>query len=255
MRISYEARPQPTLDTEDNELLRRLDHASLKRLRRSLSSVDLQDEEVLYRAGEHISHIYFPITAVLCTLTIMKDGRTVESMTVGNEGASWVSASLGTPTMPCQTMVAVGGTAHKIATKHVEKELRHNSVFHNLLTEYSQALLISSLRTGSCNILHSLSQRSARWLLMTLDRTPSTEFHITHCFMAALLACSRSSLTMILGDLEMSGGIHTRRGRIEVADRQKLEKSACECYEKIRQTYEELRVRKHRFVSDAVNTT
>jgi len=246
MRTSYEAQLLPRLDTEDNELLRRLDHASLERLRPKLRSVSLQDEEVLYRAGDRISHIYFPITAVLCMLTIMEDGRTVETLTVGNEGASWVSASLGTPTMPCQTMVAVSGTAHKIATRHVEEEIRHNGIFHNLLTEYSHALLISSLRTGSCNALHSLSQRSARWLLMTLDRTTGTEFHITHHFMAALLACSRTALTTVLGELETAGGIHTRRGRIELASRHKLEKSACECYATIRETYEELRAREEK---------
>jgi CRP-like cAMP-binding protein len=122
-------------------------------------------------------------------------------------------------------------------------------LFHDLVTEYSHALLISSLRTGACNSLHTLTQRSARWLLLTLDRTSTDEFGITHEFLAALLACSRTTLTTILGELEATGGIHTKRGRIELANRKKLESSACECYWTIRENYEELTSREARLPS------
>src|SRR3569833_1969457 len=112
-------------------------------------------------------------------LTIMKDGRSIEAATVGNEGAAWVSASLGSPTMPCQTMAVIGGRAHKIAARHEEEEIRRNGTFHDVLTEYAHALLIASLRTGACNGLHSLSQRSARCMLITLDRTADGRCSIT----------------------------------------------------------------------------
>jgi len=243
MPRDYTAAPPPSLSIDGNDLLRRLNEEGLERLRPRLKPVILRAEEILYQGGDRISHIYFPNTAVLCMLTIMKDGRTVESATVGHEGASWVSASLGTPTMPCQTMVAVAGSAHKIATRYVEAEIRQNGIFHDLLSEYSHALLISSLRTGACNTLHSLAQRSARWLLVALDRTSGSEFVITHEFMAALLGCSRTSLTTVLGELEHAGGIRTRKGRIELIDRKSLEKCACECYRTIRENFEELRVR------------
>ena len=106
----------------------------------------LKREEILYRPGEAISHIYFPETAVLCMLTIMEDGRTIEAATVGCEGASWLSASYGAPPMPCQTMVAVAGFSHRIAVRYVEEEIQQNGEFHNVLTEYAHALLISSFR-------------------------------------------------------------------------------------------------------------
>ena len=144
--------------------MRYLDPDASARLIPKMKDVTLQAEEVLYHPGARISHIYFPTTAVLCMLTIMYDGRTIESATVGHEGASWVTASLGTPTMPCQTMVAVAGNAYRIAAEHVEEEIRQNGLFHDLVSEYSHSLLISSLRTGACNALHTLTQRAARWL-------------------------------------------------------------------------------------------
>ena len=84
---------QPLLQLHENQLVRYLDPDASARLIPKMKDVTLQAEEVLYHPGARISHIYFPTTAVLCMLTIMDDGRTVESATVGHEGASWVSAS------------------------------------------------------------------------------------------------------------------------------------------------------------------
>lgn len=232
--------------TEQNGLLRRLDAQSLARLTPRLRPVMLKSEEVLYKAEDTISHIFFPSSAVLCMLTIMKDGRTVESATVGREGASWVSASYGSPTMPCQTTVALGGGGFRIAARYVEEEIRHNGKFHNVLTEYAHSLLISSFRTGACNALHTLTQRCARWMLTTLDRTTGTEFCITHQFLASLLGCNRAVLTTVLGDMEKAGGILTQRGRIEIADRGRLETLSCECYEVIRDNFLQLAEREER---------
>jgi hypothetical protein len=182
----------------------------------------------------------------------MEDGRSVESATVGSEGASWVSASLGSPSMPCQTMVSVGGSARKISAEHVELEIKRNGRFHDLLSEYSHALLISSLRIGACNALHTVTQRCARWMLTTLDRTAQERFAITHDFLAGLLGCSRPTLTSILGELEAAGAIQTRRGMIEIVDRGRLEQSVCECYALVHQAFEDLHGRLDDRVSSEV---
>jgi CRP-like cAMP-binding protein len=224
-----------------NRLLRRLAGESGGDLRPLLRSTMLVSQQVLYRPGARISKIYFPETAVLCMLTCMADGHTIESATVGREGASWISASLGFQTMPCQTMVAVGGAAYVLSTQFIEQEIEKNGAFHKVLSEYSHALLISSFRTGACNALHSLTQRCARWMLTTLDRTSEGSFTITHEFLASLLGCSRPILTGILGDLERAGGVHIRRGVIEVTDRMRLEAASCECYRVIRETFSHLK--------------
>jgi CRP-like cAMP-binding protein len=223
-----------------NGLLGRLSPEAFHHLLPALTPVTLEAEEVLYKPDQQISDIYFPDTAVLCMLTIMEDARSIEAATVGNEGASWVSASVGTPTMPCQTMVAVSGRAFKIPAKRVEEELRRNGLFHNLVSEYAHALLISSLRTGACNALHSHTQRAARWMLTTLDRTSNERFRITQDFMASLLGCTRTTLNGILFEFEKSGAVQNRRGSIEILDRSLLQNFACECYETIRHTYMDL---------------
>ncbi len=229
-----------------NRLLVCLDEETTRRWEPLLKLTQLESQQVLYRPEERISRIYFPVSAVLCMLTVMEDGHTIESATVGNEGASWISASFSTPSMPCQTMVAVGGAAYAIEARHVEQETQRNSVFHNALSEYSHTLLISSLRTGACNALHTVTQRCARWMLITLDRTVQERFAITQEYLASLLGCNRPALTHILGELERAGGIHSTRGKIEIVNRIKLEQSTCECYRLIRGQFESLRAREAR---------
>jgi CRP-like cAMP-binding protein len=223
-----------------NALLKHLNQESLDRLIPMLRPVALTAQQVIYKADEQIEDIYFPDTAVLCLMTIMADGSSIKVATVGSEGASWVSASLGAPTMPCETVVVIGGRAFKIAARHVENEIRHNRFFESVITAYSHALLIATLRTVACNGLHSLHQRTARWMLATMDRTEDGHFTITQEFLAALLGCRRSSINLLLTDFEKQGAIQIHRGGIDVVNRSALEKLTCECYGVIRDTYEAL---------------
>ena len=223
-----------------NALLRRLQPESFERLVPMLEPVTLGDRQVLYHPDQKVTDIYFPDTAILCMLTIMEDGRTIEAVTVGEEGASWISASVGTPAMPCQTMAAVGGRAYKVATSEMEAEIRRNGRAHDLFSEYAHALLISSLRTGACNGLHSHTERAARWMLSALDRTGGQQFAITQDFLASLLGCTRPTLNHIMAELTHLGAVENRRGSIVVVDRALLEKAACECYATIRKIFKDL---------------
>ena len=234
--MSYSS-PVSQLDASPNYLLVRLDQEAYLRLKAHLRPVILESKQVVYPAGSRIRHVLFPETAVLCMLTLMKDGRTVESATVGREGASWISASVGAPSMPCQTMAVIAGRAQSLDVRYLEEELERNGRFHNLLSRYSHALLIQALRTGACNALHSLHERCARWMLTTLDRTDESSFAVTHEFLASLIGCGRPVLTLILRDLEAAGAITLYRGAIHVRDRSVLEAASCECYEIIRENH------------------
>ena len=221
-----------------NHLLAALDKEALLRITPHLQSVLLQAKQILYRAEAHMHHIFLPETAVLCMLTQMEDGRSVESATVGREGASWVSASVSAPSMPCQTMVAIGGRAQRLGIRYLEEESQRNGSLHQVLTRYSHALLIQVLRTGACNALHTVQQRSARWMLETLDQTDEDSFAVTHDFLASLIGCGRSVLTLVLRDMEEAGAVKLHRGWIHIQNRKKLEGLGCECYKIIRRNHE-----------------
>src|ERR1044071_8677090 len=170
-------------------------------------------------------------------MTVMANGDTLETATVGLEGASWISASIGAPSMPCETVVAIGGDAHALDIKDLDHEMRENQPFRDILTQYSHALLIHSMRMTGCTGLHTLEQRCARWIVETLDRVSADRFSITHEFLAMLLGATRSSVSVIVKDFVRRGMLRVERGRVLVGDREKLLTVSCDCYAVIKQNY------------------
>lgn len=214
-----------------NSLLSTLDADGRNRFLSKMRLVELEAKQVLYRPDQRISEIYFPEDSVIAMLTVMENGATIESATVGREGASWISASFRSPTMPCQTMVAIAGQAYRVPAEVVEQEIRHNGEFHDTLSHYSHVLLVQTLRSTACNGLHTLEQRASRWMLLTLDRTDLDHFVVTHEFLASLLGVQRPGVSQLVERFAARGILEIKRGSIRVANREKLRRMSCECYE------------------------
>src|SRR5713101_9934756 len=188
-----------------NQLLNSLEPAAFERVAKKLTRVKLGQKQVVYKPDQPIDHVIFPENTVLCLMTVMSNGDTIEAATVGREGASWISATVGAPSMPCETIVVIEGTALRMAAGDLDRELGRNGHFRDILTEYSHALLIASMRTSACNGLHGLQQRCARWILMTLDRVDSDRFAVTKEFLAQLLGTSRPTVSVLVSALEKAG--------------------------------------------------
>jgi CRP-like cAMP-binding protein len=221
----------------ENKLIASLREDAYRRLAAKLTPATLEARQVLYRPNQRIGEVYFPESCVICLMTLMANGDTLETATVGREGASWISASIGAPSMPCETIVAIGGKALVLKIDDLDQEMQENEHFRDLLTQYSHALLIHSMRMTGCTGLHSLPQRTARWMLTTLDRVAETEFAVTHEFLAMLLGSSRPSISVVIQDFETRGLLRNERGRVLVGDRDRLLSAACDCYEVIKENY------------------
>ena len=229
-------------DTErpGNKLLRLLEPAAYQRLAPRLKPTTLHAKDILYKPNQPIHTVYFPATAVICQMTVMKNGDTLETATVGMEGASWISASFGAPSMPCETVVAISGDARALDIGDLDREMKENAHFRDVLTQYSHALLIHCMRMTGCTGLHSLEQRCARWILETLDRVSADRFSITHEFLAMLLGVSRPSVSVAIEDFVRQGMLRVERARILIGDRNELLKMSCDCYAVIKQNYEQV---------------
>jgi len=221
-----------------NQLLNSLEPGAFERIAKKLTRVTLHSKEVAYKANEPIDHVLFPENAVVCLMTVMSNGDTIEAATVGREGASWISASVGAPSMPCETIVVIEGSALRLPIANLDRELKENGHFRDVLTEYSHALLIASMRTSACHGLHGLQERCARWMLMTLDRVDSDRFAVTKEFLAQLLGTNRPTVSVLVSVLEKAGILNVEGRSVTIADRNRLKEAACECYDVIRKTYE-----------------
>src|SRR5215203_4728326 len=87
-------------------LLARLPDVERERLRPHFERVTLHHGFSAIVPDEPIRDVYFPLTCLLSMVTMMEDGSTVESGTIGREGMSGIPALLnaGQTTMPtfCQ---------------------------------------------------------------------------------------------------------------------------------------------------------
>lgn len=226
-------------DNPRNQLLNALSRGAFARLSPRLAPVLLRVGNVLHHPEHGPDRIYFPDDSVICQLAVMSDGSTLETATLGVEGASWVPGSVGASSMPGQTMVAVSGSAHTLTIRDLERELEENEELHDVLTKYTHTLLIHSMRLTACTGVHTAHERCARWILTTVDQLQREQFAVTHELMATILGTTRPSITVIMQDLIRQGALTATRGRVAVHDRNRLLSASCECYDAIRAHYKQ----------------
>jgi CRP-like cAMP-binding protein len=103
---------------------------------------------------------------------------------------------------------------------------------------YTQSLLLQTSQVAACNRLHSISERLARWLLMSDDRCQCMELPFTQEFLSLMLGVRRAGVTEAALILQTEELIHYRRGHIQIKDRAGLEDYTCECYKVIKAEFD-----------------
>jgi len=219
-------------DLSKNQILAALPGRETKRLFPNLRAVSFGSRDVLFKAGDAIDYIYFPLNAVVSPLVLMHDGRSAAVSLVGNEGLVGLpSAILGMKTAPWHAIVQIPGDFLKIKAAAVQAEFRRCDVLHDRVLRYTRFLLAEISQTAACNSLHVLEERLARWLLMIHSRVRKDEFPITHELLADMLGMSRSEVTRAAGSFRKTKLIRYSHGKVTILDRARLESMACECYD------------------------
>ena len=213
-----------------NDILRALLSSEYRHLRPRLQRVDLEAGDVVYAMDQRIDHVYFPETAVVAMIDTLEDGSTVEVGVIGHEGMVGINVFLGSLVTPDKAVVQISGSAMRMKTRDLRKELHFGSPLQRLLLRYTQVLLAVISQSVACSQHHTVTQRLARWLLAMSDRAESSEFEMSHKSIAAMLGVRREGVTAAAVMLQAAGLITYSRARIRVVDKAGLRKKACECY-------------------------
>lgn len=213
-----------------NDILRALLSSEYRHLRPKLEQVDLRFGDVVYATDQRIDHVYFPETAVVAMIDTLDDGSTVEVGIIGHEGMVGINVFLGSLVTPDQALVQIPGSAMRMKTRDLRKELRFGSPLQRLLLRYTQVLLAVISQSVACSQHHSVTQRLARWLLAMSDRAESNEFEMSHKSIATMLGVRREGVTEAAVKLQAAGLITYSRARIRVVDKAGLRRKSCECY-------------------------
>jgi CRP-like cAMP-binding protein len=168
------------------------------------------------------------------------EGESVEVGVVGFEGMAGISAVLGVDRSPHEAMVQIPDGGIRMSVRALREEFKRGGALHDLLLRYTQGLLLQTSQVAACNRLHSLSERLARWLLMSYDRCACEDLPFTQEFLSLMLGVRRAGVTEAAVILQTEGYINYRRGHIQIIDREGLELYACDCYEIVKAEFDSL---------------
>jgi CRP-like cAMP-binding protein len=228
------------INPSKNQLLTALPEADWRRWAQHVDIVSLGLGQVLYEAGDTLTHAYFPIDSIISLLYVMKDGESAEIAVVGHEGVVGIALFMGGDSTPSRAIVQNAGQSYRISAKVLRSEFNNAAPVLHLLLRYTQALITQMTQTAACNKHHSLQQQLCRWILLSLDRLASDNLTMTQQLMANMLGVSLKTMNEGGRALQDKGVIRYADGHITVLDRAGLEKLTCECYGVVKKEYDRL---------------
>jgi Crp-like helix-turn-helix domain len=198
-----------------------------------IEMVELDIGKSVLRRGAEVGHSLFPFGSTMVSMVVdLADGRSVEVASIGREGAVGGIISCGYVPAFTSAAVMVAGPAARIPMNVIEEAKGRSAHLRNLFCRYSDYLLAQIMQSVACNSFHPIEARAARWLLTAHDRA-GKRLELTQESLAGLLGVQRTTVNAVARELQDEGLITTRRGIIEVHDREGLQRRACECYDRV----------------------
>lgn len=213
-----------------NKILAVIPHEEFTRFSHRLETVRLEKGEVVYVAGDKISHAYFPVKGLLSMLSTTETGSTVEVAMVGNEGMVGLPTILKKDLIPYEVAVQIPTETFKIRSEALQEEFDKGQTLHDVILRYLHVLITQISQSTICNRFHTLEEGLSSWLLIARYRVNSNTLNFTQETIAHALGVPRTGVTMAAGALQKAGLIRYSRGKIVVLDQLRLEAKSCECY-------------------------
>jgi CRP-like cAMP-binding protein len=218
--------PQPT-----NLLLDTLSSVDQLRILATTDSVLLPVRAMLYQPGIRPRYAYFLTDGIASVVMNATGGQIAEVGIIGREGVAGALHLLGPLPVPTECFMQIAGSARRLLLTDLEVLFMNSGPVRARVLEFIQMASINTAQLAACNALHSLDQRLARWLLVVQDRMQGPTYLLTHEFLAEMLVVQRPTLSIAAASLQREGIIHYRHGHLKILKREKLECSACECYD------------------------
>ncbi|WP_298252593.1 helix-turn-helix domain-containing protein [Bradyrhizobium sp.] len=235
-------KPDRSGERPNNNLLRRLNDADFALIAPYLSQGESASDDLLYDPGDDVDTVHFPCGASLASYLVPnEDGRDVETILVGREGAVGGIVSLGY--LPAYTRINVkfGGVFAHLPIGKLELAKTASISLRNVFARYADCLLAQMFQSTACNAIHSIEQRTAKWIISALERTEGPNIvPLTHEQLATLLGVGRSYASRVIQIFKLEGLVETRRGSIVVRDPEGLRQRACRCNESVKNHFEEV---------------
>ena len=225
-----------------NNLLRRLSASDFGLIAQHLTHEVATANDLLYNPGDDVEIVHFPCGPSLVSYIVPnEDGRDVETILVGREGAVGGIVSEGYLPAYTRIMVKFGGPFARLRVRKLNAAKAKSTTLRNIFARYSDCLLAQMFQSTACNAIHSIEQRTAKWIISAMERTEGDNVvALTHEQLASLLGVGRSYTSRAIQTFKAEGVLETRRGAILVRNPEALRIRACLCNESVKNHFEEV---------------
>src|SRR6195256_6332993 len=227
-----------------NNLLRRLSAGDFALIAPHLVPEEGGASELLYNPGDDVEIVHFPCGPSLATYQVCnEDGRDVETILVGREGAVGGIVSEGYLPAYTRIMVKFGGPFVRLHVGKLDAAKIKSATLRNVIARYADCMLAQIFQSTACNAIHSIEQRTAKWIISAMERAEGDDIvPLTHEQLATMLGVGRSYASRVIQTFKAEGVLETRRGSILVRNREALRIRSCLCNESVKNHFEEVRV-------------
>lgn len=213
-----------------NKMLRALRAEDFALLEPFLEPVRLSGAFRIAEPRKTLEHVYFPESGIGSVMAVAASGIATEAGMFGREGFVPTATIIGDNEVPYLIEIHVAGSGHRISVDRMRNATLQSSTLQIPFIKYMHVFATQVSYTSLANAKFRLEQRLARWILMCHDRLRADIMEITHDYIALLLGVRRPGVTTGLHLLEGLHLIRSRRGAIEILDREGLEAYAAGSY-------------------------
>lgn len=224
-----------------NNLLRRFNTADFALVEPFLETLDAKADDLLYNPGDNVETVHFPCGPSLVTFLVTnEDGRDVETILVGREGAVGGIVSLGFLPAYTRILVKVGGPFARLRVSKLDAAKAQSPTLRYLFARYADCMLAQIFQSTACNAIHSIEQRTAKWILSARERTGDDLVPLTHEQLSTMLGVGRSYTSRVIQTFKAEGILETRRGAILIRNQDALSARSCLCNEAVKSHFDEV---------------
>src|SRR6201991_1732810 len=226
-----------------NNLLWRLSAADLARIApHPVHAEAVKDNDLLYNPGDDVEIVHFPCGPGLASFMVAnEDGRDVETILVGREGAVGGIVSQGYLPAYTRIIVKFGGPFVRLPVGKLDAAKSNSPSLRNVFARYADCMLAQIFQSTACNAIHSIEHRTAKWIISAMERTDDNHtVPLTHEQLATLLGVGRSYASRVIQSFKAEGILETRRGAILVRNREALQLRSYLCNEAVKTHFEEV---------------
>jgi hypothetical protein len=222
-----------------NNLLRILREPDYALIAPHLDGIESEADELLYNPGDNVEVVHFPCGPSLASFLVSnEDGRDVETVLVGREGAVGGIVSFGHLPAYCRIVVKYGGLFVRVRIDALESAKSRSPSLRYLFGRYADCLLAQMFQSTACNAIHSIEQRTAKWICAAMERTGDHIVPLTHEQLASMLGVGRSYTSRVIQKFKAEGVLETRRGSLLVLNTDALNSRACQCNDSVKMHFD-----------------